>query len=716
MTLITVSNNVKRACSEGKPIRYREFIRINNNIIPFKIPRLLADTEIDIKGELSADAYTNNTFFGTFNMKMLKFEAENNIDYKGKEFDYYKEVNGESFKIGRFIVTEVKDSNTFDNVTVTAYDYGLKFASTYDTNLKFSSKTVTFGDVVREICNKCNVKLANQELIGENIIIEESPKGTDIQYGNIIAYAAAFQGKFATINDNDELEFRLENKTVGIIGDKIDTENNEDLITENDYFIITDEPEIIEDYTELDDKRDTRPITCVLVAVDEKSVDYGAVAKDNLLISKYGENWLKIIGNPLIRSTAKCQEVAKLILKNVKGFGYTAFESKYTFKPYFNLGDIVKIRRKDGTLAKSNILRIATNFDDITLQAPSIIKASVEYNPITQEDKTKDALVSIDKANGQLVLKATSDGRLVQAELNANANDGSEFNVKADNINFESYNFNLTSDNIVINSKNWNIESNGNMHSKASKVFNLTQNDLNTMRQIVLKQIATTDDYLDKYDINGNGVIDTNDLVNARKIINGASSNTRITEYLLNTQDTNAVLTIKDNINNSTGCSLGSGGAWFNSLGTQSIYLEQRSSGTDHSSLTNSLIQLNSGDGLSSTSITPSSVTSPTITQTSLSSSKKNFEKIEDVLAIIENTDIYKYNLLSEKEETKKHYGLVIGDEFNYSKEITSKNNDGVDLYSMISVCFQAIKQLNNKVKALEEEIEELKNENNKQI
>lgn len=317
MTLITVSDNVKRACSEGKPIRYREFIRINNNIIPFKIPRILADTEIDIKGELSADAYTDNTFFGTFNMKMLKFEAENDIDYKGKEFDYYKEVNGESFKIGRFIVTEVKDSNTFDNVTVTAYDYGLKFASTYDTNLKFSSKTVTFGDVVREICNKCNVKLANQELIGENIIIEESPKGTDIQYGNIIAYAAAFQGKFATINDNDELEFRLENKTVGIIGDKIDTENNEDLITENDYFIITDEPEIIEDYTELDDKRDTRPITCVLVAVDEKSVDYGAVAKDNLLISKYGENWLKIIGNPLIRSTAKCQEVAKLILKKI---------------------------------------------------------------------------------------------------------------------------------------------------------------------------------------------------------------------------------------------------------------------------------------------------------------------------------------------------------------------------------------------------------------
>lgn len=644
MTLITVSDNVKRACSEGKPIRYREFIRINNNIIPFKIPRLLADTEIDIKGELSADAYTNNTFFGTFNMKMLKFEAENNIDYKGKEFDYYKEVNGESFKIGRFIVTEVKDSNTFDNVTVTAYDYGLKFASTYDTNLKFSSKTVTLGDVVREICDKCNVKLANQELIGENIIIEENPKGTDIQYGNIIAYAAAFQGKFATINDNDELEFRLENKTVGIASDKIDTENNEDLITENDYFIITDEPEIIEDYTELDDKRDTRPITCVLVAVDEKSVDYGAVAKDNLLISKYGENWLKIIGNPLIRSTAKCQEVAKLILKNVKGFGYTAFESKYTFKPYFNLGDIVKIRRKDGTLTKSNILRITTNFDDVTLQAPSIIKASVEYNPITQEDKTKDALVSIDKANGQLVLKATSDGKLVQAELNANANDGSEFNVKADNINLEGY---TTINNGFI------IDKNGNMECNDARIHGT--------------------------------IVGSN--------IYGGS-------ITLEDNDEFEVLTISNRDNDKIAQT------YYESIYQAAVMAIYEMTVTED----------NVTRASSKVEITWYGITAPQFTQTSLSTTKKNFEKIEDVLAIIENTDIYKYNLLSEEEGTKKHYGLVIGDEFNYSKEITSKNNDGADLYSMISVCFQAIKQLNNKVKTLEKEIEELKNENNEQI
>ena len=31
---------------------------------------------------------------------MLKFETENDIDYKKKEFTYYKEVDGEALKIG----------------------------------------------------------------------------------------------------------------------------------------------------------------------------------------------------------------------------------------------------------------------------------------------------------------------------------------------------------------------------------------------------------------------------------------------------------------------------------------------------------------------------------------------------------------------------------------------------------------------------------------
>ena len=111
----------------------------------------------------------------------------------------------------------------------------------------------------------------------------------------------------------------------------------------------------------------------------------------------------------------------------------------------------------------------------------------------------------------------------------------------------------------------------------------------------------------------------------------------------------------------------------------------------------------------SSTHIYRSGITTPTVTQTSLKESKKNFEKLNNALEIINDTDIYKYNFKYENDDDKKHIGFVIGDDFKYSKEITSLNNDGVDIYSMISVCFKAIQEqqmiiekLENKIKKLE--------------
>ena len=90
------------------------------------------------------------------------------------------------------------------------------------------------------------------------------------------------------------------------------------------------------------------------------------------------------------------------------------------------------------------------------------------------------------------------------------------------------------------------------------------------------------------------------------------------------------------------------------------------------------------------------------VTQTSKEENKKDFEKLENALEIIKNTDIYKYHFKEQKDKDKKHIGFVIGDKYKYSKEITSQDNDGVDLYSMIGVCFKAIQEL-------QEEIEELK-------
>ena len=354
-----VSNTFKSNCKKDS-VKYREYIVIDNK-------------EVDIKGDLSDTAYKDNTFFGKFNLKMLKFETENDIDYKKKEFVYYKEVDGEALKIGTFIVTEVKDSDTFESVNVTAYDYGLKFANPYTTSLDYSNTTLF--QVIQEICTNCEVELENTSLPNGTFIVDSNQFVNGEQFGDVVAQASGINGMFATINSNDKLEFIFTNET----------------------------NEIIEDYVELDDKRDTWPITSVLVATSEDLETAGAVKKDQSLIDKYGEHWLKIYSYGFAYSTEKCQQLVNAIFNQVKGFAYSSFKSEYSFLPYLSLGDKIKFKNKEGKLVDSIILRYETNYDEIILEAPSIISASVDYElPETPETTSKKALFKVDQALGEI--------------------------------------------------------------------------------------------------------------------------------------------------------------------------------------------------------------------------------------------------------------------------------------------------------------------------
>lgn len=358
-----VSSTFKANCKKDS-VKYREYIIIDNK-------------EVDIKGDLSDTAYKDTTFFGKFNLKMLKFETENDIDYKKKEFTYYKEVDGEALKIGTFIVTDINDSDTFESVNVTAYDYGLKFAEPYITKLNYSNGNITLFQVIQEICTNCEVELENTSLPNGTFIVDSNQFVNGEQYGDVVAQASGINGMFATINSNDKLEFIFTN------------ESNE----------------IIEDYVELDDKRDTQPITSVLVATSEDLETAGAVKKDQSLIEQYGEHWLKIYSYGFAYSTEKCQQLVNAIFNQVKGFGYSSFKSEYSFLPYLSLGDKIKFKTKDGKIVDSIILKYETSYDEITFEAPSIINTAVDYElPETPENIAKKAMIKANQIDGEVII------------------------------------------------------------------------------------------------------------------------------------------------------------------------------------------------------------------------------------------------------------------------------------------------------------------------
>lgn len=111
------------------------------------------------------------------------------------------------------------------------------------------------------------------------------------------------------------------------------------------------------------------------------------------------------------------------------------------------------------------------------------------------------------------------------------------------------------------------------------------------------------------------------------------------------------------------------------------------------------------GSNDNETILTPDNITTPKLTQTSLESIKKNINKFtKDATAIINNSDIYEYNLKSDKDTDKKMIGFVIGENYKTPDEVIDKNGQAVELYSAIGILWKAVQELSARVEQLEKE------------
>lgn len=97
----------------------------------------------------------------------------------------------------------------------------------------------------------------------------------------------------------------------------------------------------------------------------------------------------------------------------------------------------------------------------------------------------------------------------------------------------------------------------------------------------------------------------------------------------------------------------------------------------------------------------------------SLLEKKKNITPFENGLELIKNADLYNFNYKNESDEHKKHIGLIINEDYNTPDEVVSNGKESIDIYSMISVAWQSIKELNNKIEELENKIKEMEGESN---
>ena len=95
------------------------------------------------------------------------------------------------------------------------------------------------------------------------------------------------------------------------------------------------------------------------------------------------------------------------------------------------------------------------------------------------------------------------------------------------------------------------------------------------------------------------------------------------------------------------------------------------------------------------------------LVQTSRQERKKYIKKVDrKAVDLIRNSDICQYQLKGEKATGHRHYGLIVGKDYNCASEVISENGKGVEIYSMVALAWKAIQELSEENKKLKEKLE----------
>jgi len=400
------------------------------------------------------------------------------------------------------------------------------------------------------------------------------------------------------------------------------------------------------------------PINSILFS---RSEDTDVIeTKDDESIQTNGVTQIKIKDNPFLEGNDRADYFEEMF-DVLDGLTYSLNDVSSTGVTYLEFNDKYKIsidgNEYDCLLLNDEIIVEQGLEENIFTEVPQ--EKQQEYVTSRLDDRgQKWANIQVKKDLGEINLEVGQlsedlDGKVGNNEIITKINLSPEqASIQSNKISLNGKTIALTSDNINISSNNFSVDTNGNMTCNNATMSNATI----TSGNITIPEGS-----------GGYGVE-----------VHGTSSDGTITYYTRQRAAAiscyrNDVLTARMHDGSSSG-----GGVLnlYNASGTMTIQCAG-SSGI-----------------ITCTSVNPS-----------LEENKKNIEKFNNGLQVVKDTDIYRFNYKYEEDNIKRHIGFVIGDKYNYSKEVTSNDNDGADLYSMISVLWQAVKEQQKEIEELKERI-----------
>ena len=390
-------------------------------------------TNITASDIYSSKVITHGDLLKTM-MKEFDFEVKQDIKIGSiVSYKFGLKVNNsyEYADYGKFIVHSKEYNEDTKTYSYVAYDKMLFTMIPYVAeDISEMTGVYTLYDLVNYCCEYCDLELGVESFPnGEREITDDILKSlgtSNFTFRDILDYATEVTGCSSYILDEQFVIMQPNETNLILYTDSFKDRN----VKFNEVF---------------------GPINSILFS---RSEDTDVIEiKDDESIQANGVTQIKIKDNPFLEGNDRADYFEEMF-DVLDGLTYSLNDVSSTGITYLEFNDKYKVSIDENEydcLLLNDEINVVQGLDE-TIFTEEPQEKQQEY--VTSSYNLDDVSFQVDKANRQIVLKVDSEGKLALAELKQNANNGTEFNVKADNIKLEGY--------TTINN-GFSIDLNGNM-------------------------------------------------------------------------------------------------------------------------------------------------------------------------------------------------------------------------------------------------------------
>ena len=436
--------------------------------------------------------------------------------YKNLWFNASIFAGEHEMKLGRFKV--YSDNMTSDRLyrDIVAYD-ALFWAINTDltewyTSLVFPISLKAFRD---SAFDKLGIEQLEVELPNDNLMLEKSVEAENLTGLTVLQAICEMNATWGTINSDGLFKYvRMRTQDADALYPSDDLYPSDELFPNDIYDDVLVKGGYYQGTLKYEEY-DTQPITKVVIRENAEDAGYAYGTDGNTYVIE--ANFL-LYG----ASTDSLHDVAKNFFDYAQYITYTPSELQCKGAPWREIGDLLQVVADKRVLTVPILNRTISG---ITALKDTYVAKGQEtygemknnaYEQIKQlQGRTNKLVRDLDGTRSEVAKKV--DGEDVVSVINQSAE---EILLKGNRIVIESTNFELLKDGSIL-IKAGTIDVKGSVTKYAS---NYSKDDADRINNIILGNISPNSEDYEKYDLNGDGIINISDLVICNHFIQGTTS------------------------------------------------------------------------------------------------------------------------------------------------------------------------------------------------